>query len=140
MIKDCPVVQDDVILAEKIFGKDVAILKGTTTRTKPKPKPVIHDIIAVPKALKMAQKNVTLCIGTFFVSKMLFLHTISDKIHYCTSQWIPDQEAETYKTYLEEVFKVYVNAGSKSSIFAPIKSLNWWSEACHANTSFNRTL
>jgi hypothetical protein len=28
MIKHCPVVQDDVILAEDIFGKDVAIIKG----------------------------------------------------------------------------------------------------------------
>jgi hypothetical protein len=104
MIKDCPVVQDDVVLAEKIFGEDVAIIKGKTTRAKPKPG--IHDITAVPKALKMAQKSVILCIDTFFVNTMSFLHTISD-----TSQWILDWEAETFKTYLKEVFKVYMKAG-----------------------------
>jgi hypothetical protein len=79
------VVQDNVKLAEEIFGRDIAILKGKTTRKKPKP--VIHDTIAVPKALKSAQEEVTLSIDTFFVNRLPFLHTISDKIHYRTSQW-----------------------------------------------------
>jgi hypothetical protein len=57
LIKDCPVVQDDVKLTEDIFGRDIAILKGKSTRKKPKP--VTHDTIAVPKALKLAQEDVT---------------------------------------------------------------------------------
>jgi hypothetical protein len=103
LIKDCLVVQEDVKLAKMIFGRDVAIIKGKTTRKK--------DTIEVPKALKLAQKDVTLCINTFFVNKMLFLHTISDKIHYRTSQWVPDRETKTYRQYLEVVFKVYWKAG-----------------------------
>jgi hypothetical protein len=109
MIKDCPVVEEDIILAEKIFGKDVAVIKGKTTRSTPKP--VLQDTVAVPKALKEAQRDVTLCIDTFYVNKMAFLHTISDKIHYRTSQWIPDRESGTYRRYLEVVFKVYQKAG-----------------------------
>jgi hypothetical protein len=109
LIKDCPVVQEDVKLAEMLFSKDVAIIKGKTTRKKPKP--VIQDIIEVPKALKLAQKDVTLCIDTFFVNKMSFLHTISNKIHYPTLQWVPDWETKTYRQYLEVVFKVYWKAG-----------------------------
>jgi hypothetical protein len=35
LIKDCPVVQDDVKLAEEIFGRNIAILKGKSTRKKP---------------------------------------------------------------------------------------------------------
>jgi hypothetical protein len=53
MIKDCTVVQQDVDLAEKIFGKDIAVLKGKTTRSAPKE--VIHDTVEIPKALKEAQ-------------------------------------------------------------------------------------
>jgi hypothetical protein len=34
-IKDCPVTVDDVETAHKIFGKDIAALKGKTTRSKP---------------------------------------------------------------------------------------------------------
>jgi hypothetical protein len=109
LIKDCPIVQDDVVLAEKIFGKDIAILMGKTTRKKPIL--VVHDTIAVPKALKEDQKDVTICINTFFVNKMPFLHTISERIHYRTSQWIPDRETSLYQEYLVVVFKLYIKAG-----------------------------
>jgi hypothetical protein len=34
-IKDCPVTVDDAIAANKIWGKDIAAIKGKTTRTKP---------------------------------------------------------------------------------------------------------
>jgi hypothetical protein len=63
-------VQDDIVLAEKIFGKDIVILKGKTTRKRPIL--VVHDTMAVPKALKETQKDVTICIDTFFVNKMSF--------------------------------------------------------------------
>jgi hypothetical protein len=33
-IKDCPVTVEDVDTAHKIFGKDIAALKGKTTRSK----------------------------------------------------------------------------------------------------------
>jgi hypothetical protein len=59
------VVQDYVKLAEDIFGRDIAITKVKSTSKKPKP--VIHDTMAVPKALKSAQEYLTLCIDTFFV-------------------------------------------------------------------------
>ena len=36
-IKDCPVIEADIKLAEAIFGKDMAILKGKTTRRKTTP-------------------------------------------------------------------------------------------------------
>ena len=36
-IKNSPVTIEDVVLAEKIFGQDVGILKGKSTRTKPAP-------------------------------------------------------------------------------------------------------
>jgi hypothetical protein len=111
MIKDCPVVKEDVVLAKKFFGKDKAVFKGKTTMTRPKP--VIHVTIEIPKALKMAQKEVMLCVNTFFVNKMPFIHTISDRIHYRTSQWVPDREAITYWKYLKVVCKVYTKAGFK---------------------------
>ena len=34
-IKDCPVTVDDVVAAHKIWGKDIAALKGKTTRSTP---------------------------------------------------------------------------------------------------------
>jgi hypothetical protein len=70
LIKDCPMVQTDLDLANKIFGKDIAVVKGKSVRSKPKQ--VIHDTIDVPIVLKEAQSHVTLCIDTFFLNKMAF--------------------------------------------------------------------
>ena len=33
-IKDCPITVDDIVTAHKIWGKDIAALKGKTTRSK----------------------------------------------------------------------------------------------------------
>jgi hypothetical protein len=108
-IKDCPVVESDIQLAENIFGKDVAVLKGKTTRQKSTI--VIHDTVAIPQELKIAQQEVTISIDTFFVNKMAFFHTISGKIKYRTSQFIPDREIATYTTAFTVVLKIYQRAG-----------------------------
>ena len=48
-IRNCPVTEKDVDLAEKIFGPDVATLKGKLVRTQPKER--TDATIAVPKEL-----------------------------------------------------------------------------------------
>jgi hypothetical protein len=108
-VRDCPIVENDVKLAEQIFGKDIAIIKGKTMCKKPAI--VLHDTISIPPELKMAQRDVTLAIDSFYVNKMVFFHTISEAIHYRTTQWIPDRETDTYKHALTVVLKMYKSAG-----------------------------
>ena len=48
-IKDCPLVEKDIDLAEAIFGPDIATIKGKTPRRKPRA--IIQDLIAVPAEL-----------------------------------------------------------------------------------------
>jgi hypothetical protein len=120
MIKDCLVVEEDIILAEKIFGKDVAVIKGTTTQSAPKP--VLQDTVVVPRALKEAQRCHFLHQHVLCEQDGL-LHTISDKIHCRSSQWIPDQESETYHQYLEVVSKCIRRQVSKSSMSMQTMSL-----------------
>ncbi|MGL5934310.1 MAG: hypothetical protein ACRCZI_01655, partial [Cetobacterium sp.] len=110
-IKDCPVVEDDIKLAEAIFGKDIAIIKGKTTRQKPTP--VIRDTIEIPIELKTKQYKVTLAIDTFYVNSMPFFHTISENIVYRTTQWVPSRKIESYQECLHTVFKIYRKAGFK---------------------------
>ena len=49
VIKNCPVTSDHVDIAEKIFGTDVATLKGKTAK-KQTPK-VLEDTVDVPEEL-----------------------------------------------------------------------------------------
>ena len=45
-IDDNPVTLKDVKIAEAVYGKDVASLKGKTTRSKPKP--VVNNYVEIP--------------------------------------------------------------------------------------------
>jgi hypothetical protein len=79
-IKNNPVTTEDVNIAEKIFGPDVATLKGKMTRRPPIP--IIEDRIEVPRELITAQYSVTLCLDGMKVNDISFLTTISKNLMY----------------------------------------------------------
>ncbi|KAG7348409.1 hypothetical protein IV203_017114 [Nitzschia inconspicua] len=110
-IKDCPVTVDDVNLAERIYGPDVASIKGKATRSRPKP--VVADIIEIPKELVAAQHDVDMSIDTLFVNSMPFLATISHSIKYRTCHFVPSRRMVDYRSVLAKVVMLYLNAGFK---------------------------
>jgi hypothetical protein len=69
-IKDCPVMIQDVNVALKIWGKNIAAIKGKTTWNKPNP--VAKDFVKVPVELLKLHKEVFLTANIFFVNKIPF--------------------------------------------------------------------
>ena len=57
-IKNNPVTEEDIVRAKDIFGKDLAYLKGHTTRQKPLK--YSNDVISIPKELSIKCRNITL--------------------------------------------------------------------------------
>ena len=110
-IKNNPVTLEDINLAEAIFGKDLATLKGKTTRTKPNL--AVRDMVDVPKQLYRAQKEVDLCFDTMFINKMPFLASISKRIMYRTATWTPTRQLEDYRRILVALLHFYRSAGFK---------------------------
>ena len=108
MIQNSPVSEEDVKVAEKIYGKDISTLKGKSTRTKPVPK--VNDVIEIPKALLRKHQNVKLCADIMYIQNMPFLTTISKNIAYRTIQWIPDKTTETLMSAFDNVFRIYNKA------------------------------
>ena len=108
MIKNCPVTTKDIDLAEKIFGPDIASLKGK--RTWCKLTPVVQDIIEIPHELMEAQQDIDLCFNTLYINKLPFLVTVSKCILYCTIKWLPDETSASYAKALKTVIWLYLQA------------------------------
>jgi hypothetical protein len=79
-IKDCPVTVDHVDTALKIWGKNVAALKGKTTRTKPDP--VARDFVKVPVELLKLHKEVYITANLFFQQDSVFPNVESQDMFY----------------------------------------------------------
>ena len=108
-IQDCPVTVQDIECAHKIWGKDIAALKGKTTRSKP-----IHvagDFVKVPKELLKLHQEVYLTTDIFFVNKVPFLLTLSRKICFTAVKHLANRTVqEIFKAFVE-VYTLYLQRG-----------------------------
>jgi hypothetical protein len=74
-IKDCPMTVQYINVALKIWGKNIAALKGKTTRSKSIP--VDRDYVKLPMELMKLHNEVFLTTDIFFVNKIPFFLTLS---------------------------------------------------------------
>jgi hypothetical protein len=109
-IKDSPVTVNDAIIAEKIYGLDIAALKGKTTR-KSAQAVVVEDLIPILKHLINMHKNVTLAIDICFVNKNPFFVTLSRNICFTTSTHLSNQTLKTIFKAFRVVFNYYYKHG-----------------------------
>jgi hypothetical protein len=81
-ISNCPVTVEDIDNAKKIYGKDVAALKGKTIRKKIEA--VSGTKLKIPKHCLSLHKEVYLTMNVFFVVKLPFFLTLSRKIDFAS--------------------------------------------------------
>ena len=109
MIRNCPVTEEDINIAEKIFGKDISTLKGKSVRTTPVP--VVKDYIKIPKAIMEKHQDVELCADIMFIQGLAFLTTISKRIKYRTIEFIEKRNEKVLNKGFDNVFRIYNKAG-----------------------------
>ena len=102
LIKNCLVTLDDIKVAKRIFGKDISSIKGKTTRCTPKP--VVTDVIEVPKELIENNKEVVLCVDIIWIQGLPFLATISIDIGFRTVQYLANTKEKTIMEAIDNVF------------------------------------
>jgi hypothetical protein len=126
-IKDCPVTIQDIDFETKIWGKNIATLKGKTTRSKTHP--VARDYVKVPKELLKLHKEVFLKTDIFFVNKIPFLLTLSQKICFTAVNHLADRTVPQIFKALKEMYQYYLQRGFHITTvhadreFAPLKTL-----------------
>ena len=108
-IVDCPVTVQDVEVALKILGPNIAELKGKTTRKTPAA--VVLDIVQIPKEIRELHRRVTLSIDIFFVKGIPFFITLSRNIRFTTVTHLADRRAPTIFKALWGIVLYYFQRG-----------------------------
>jgi hypothetical protein len=106
-IKDCPVMVQDIDVATKIWGKNIAALKGKTTRCKPIP--VAADFIKVPIELVKLHKEVFLMVDLFFVNKIPFFLMLSWSICVTAVNHLADRSVVNIFKAFKEIYQYYLH-------------------------------
>jgi hypothetical protein len=109
MIKNCPVTFIDVTNANKIFGPDLATLKGKTARITPLP--VMTDYVQIPKEIMALNRNVTLAIHSMFVNGLPFMVSISRKIKFTTVEYLLGRKKNHLVKSIRKIINLYRKRG-----------------------------
>ena len=108
-IKDCPVTVQDIDIATKVWGKDVAALKGKTTRHKPLP--VAMNLVKIPKELLKLHKEVFLTADIFFVNKIPFFLMLSHTIYFTAVNHLANRTMSAIFKAFKEIYQYYLHQG-----------------------------
>ena len=108
-IKDCPVVEKDVDLAEAIFGPDVATLKKKTVRRTPGQ--IVTDTVSILSELVRKHSSIELCMDIIYVNKIGFLTTSGYPIYYRKTSHVKDGKKDTVYSALDQILRIW-NSGS----------------------------
>jgi hypothetical protein len=126
-IKDFPVTIQDIDVARKIWGKNIAALKGKTTWSKSIP--VARDYVKVPMELMKLHKEVLLTTEIVFVNKIHFFLILSRKICFTAVNHLADRTVPQIFKAFKEMYQYYLQRGFHIKTvhvdgeFAPIKPL-----------------
>ena len=101
-IQNCPVMDKDCDIAIQIHGKDIACLKGRSTRSKPTP--AVDDVVAIPKHLLYLHKNVHLFFDIMCINGLPFLMSISKHPYYRTATYLKDEKTNTLNKAMDGIF------------------------------------
>jgi hypothetical protein len=108
-IKDCPVTIEDADVALKIWGKNIAALKGKTTRCKPIP--VVRDFVKVPHEVLNLHKEVFLTADNFFVNRIPFFLTLSRKICFTAINHLGNRTVPEMLRAFKAIYQYYLHCG-----------------------------
>ena len=109
-IQNCPVTVVDISNAPTIFVPNRPRIRGGT-KIDTNVKSVKDQRISIPREFYKMHKRVTITADVMFVSGVPFLVTLSRKIKFRTTQFLPKRTARTLADSLTKVIMMYARGG-----------------------------
>ena len=109
-IINCPVTVSDAKRVLTIYGPEVAVIKGRSTKQKPSVVPIFKPI-SLPSYILKYHRVIQLAADFFYVQGLVFLLTKSRKIKLLTVTGVDDRTKETQIECLGAVIKLYEDRG-----------------------------
>ena len=92
LLPDCPISHTDIVNANKLYGPDLANIRGKMAPCKPEH--VHAEIVDIPQQILDNQKHITLTVGIMFINSVPFLVSSSRNINLITFEHIPSRTAD----------------------------------------------
>ena len=99
----------DIDIAHAIWGKEIAALKGNTTRKKPTH--VTGDLVKVPRELVKLHKDVFMKAYILFVNGIPFFISMSRNIIFTTVNHLAVSKSNTIFKSLNKIYIYFMNSG-----------------------------
>ena len=108
VIANCNITENNVKNANKIFGPDLAGVRGRTVRTTPDP--VRIEDVQIPRAILNRHRLVTLTVDCMFVNGIPFLVSASRGLNLLTSEHIQIRTAKNLAAGITQIMALYSRA------------------------------
>ena len=111
LLRNCPVTPNDARRALIIYGPDIAVLKGKTTRSEAAARVPTFEAVAIPPPILKHHRGITVCADFFYVQGLLFFHTISRGVGFRTVRSVSDRSKPVILKELLAVTSLYTHRG-----------------------------
>ena len=109
LIANCPVTPSNISHAHKLFGENLAGLRGKTVHRKPEQ--VVMDYVKIPRDLIQTNKYVTLTADVMFVNNLAFVIMYWRVIGLIMAEFTPNSMARQLACNLRRIIALYSRAG-----------------------------
>jgi hypothetical protein len=103
MMRNCPVTPAYISAANKIFGPNIASMKGKTVQATQEP--FVTEYVEVPKEIIDLNKDITITADVMFVDGLGFMITFSRKIKFTTKEYVEKRTKANLINALKKVFR-----------------------------------
>jgi hypothetical protein len=108
---NCPTTVDDVTRAERIYGKDVAFLKGKSTASPANDHVPNQPPTALPPDILSNHGKITLCCDIFYVLGLPFSLSVSRNVHFLSCRPLPNRESPALRSCISADISIYQERG-----------------------------